>query len=144
MVAHGPSGKTIQYTSRTEWSVSSPASYSKIQDLFTWQWYGVVKNPNSSPEYNFSVAPVKDTGSTASAGAVQVYAENMNNTSKMGSGTNGRVQGYADAIFKVSGSFSATWGVLGIDVDAGKQWHQYAITEVDGWSEVIKYAGEYK
>ncbi|PKQ88723.1 hypothetical protein CXK86_23735 [Paenibacillus sp. BGI2013] len=139
-----PSGKTLQYTSRTEWSFSSPGSHSKIQDLFTWQWYGVVKNPNTSPEYNFSVAPVKDTGSSSSAGAVQVQSESMNNTSKKGSGTNGKIQGYADAIFKVTKSFSATWGVLSVNVDTGQQWHQYAITEVDGWSEVMKFAGEYK
>jgi hypothetical protein len=139
-----PSGKTLQYTTRTEWGFSSLTSNSKIQDLFTWQWYGVVKNPNTSPEYNFSVAPVRDIGSSTSAGAVQVDTERMNNMSKKGSGTNGRVQGYADTIFKVTKAFSASWGVLSVNVDAGQQWHQYAITEVDGWSEVMKFAGEYK
>ncbi|WP_339835888.1 hypothetical protein [Paenibacillus sp. FSL R7-0272] len=139
-----PSGKTLQYTSRTEWSFSSPTSHSKIQDLFTWQWYGVVKNPNTSPEYNFSVAPVRDAGSSTSSGAVQVDTERMNNISKKGSGTNGRVQGYADTIFKVTKAFSASWGVLSINVETGQKWHQYAITEVDGWSEVMKFAGEYK
>ncbi|MBW4081768.1 hypothetical protein [Paenibacillus sp. S150] len=139
-----PSGQVRQITSKTEWSFSSGASYSKLNDVFQWQWYGVVTGSGESSVYNFSVAPLSDSGAGASYGVVTIASESPNHPRKSGTGTNGKVQGYMDVQYQVSGSFSATWGILSIYVNAGAQWHQYAITEVDGWSYVDHYAGTYK
>ncbi len=136
-----PNNTTWNGDAWTEWSFSSPGSYSKLKDLFGWSWKGTV----SGGYLTYGDASIRyDSGTASSYGVVLINTEYLSNSNTNGDGTNKWVQGYTDVLFEVTGSFSASYGILSVSVNTGGQWHQYAIDEVNGWSDVHHYAATYK
>ncbi|SFA51262.1 hypothetical protein SAMN05192569_102932 [Parageobacillus thermantarcticus] len=129
------------YRSTTSWSYVSGASYAKVTDVLRWSFNG---------KSDLTLSYLSDEGASSYAGVVTVDKEYRSNH-KTGYNDDWHVvQGYTDVQFKVSGSFSASFKVLGISVNAGAGWHQYAITEAvrfpttsEGAYGVYYYAGQY-
>ena len=139
------------YTSTVTWTYSSPAGYSKVSDNFTWKfkpdkrWECDKETSTCNWAYYNTVERISDTGSSSGLGVVIVDNENLSNMGwRTTAGLYESIQGYTDVRFKVSGSFSASFLKLSIGVNAGNSWHQYAIQEVDGFSHITSYAGQFK
>jgi hypothetical protein len=131
----------MNYTSTREWSYNYGVSYAKIKDILGWH------HANGSTVIQY----ISDTGATSYAGVVSIDLEYLSNHQSGNNGVGQYVlQGYTDARFKVSGSFTASFGqYLSISVDAGAGWHQYCIAEIllfDGAQNAVGaygYAGQF-
>ncbi|KEO81683.1 hypothetical protein [Tumebacillus flagellatus] len=127
------------YNTWCEWSFSSGVNYSKLKDILNWNY-----NKTSSVSTDTTRA-VSDTGSSASYGVVQIDNESLSNIGSYNAqGVWQYIQGYTDVRFKVTASFSASYMGLGVSGNAGAQWHQYAINEVDGSGTPEHYAATYQ
>lgn len=128
------------YVSTSTWSFTSGGSYTKVSDVFRW-----TLGPDSHMGTSYSTVYYRDdTGSTSYAGVCSIDLEYLSNhINESASSTGNYIVGYTDARFTVSGSFTSTFGTLGISGNVGMGWHQYCITEVSNKGSVRYWAGQF-
>ncbi|KGR83518.1 hypothetical protein CD30_19410 [Ureibacillus massiliensis 4400831 = CIP 108448 = CCUG 49529] len=109
------------YTTRTTWRFVA-GSYASVQDVLRWKFGG---------KSDLTIDYISDEGSASYAGVVTIRnIDKENYKTGYSSEREHILQGYTDAEFAVSGAFSATFGVLSVDVEAGAGWSQFAISEI--------------
>lgn len=118
------------FVSTTDWRFYSSGHYARVNDTSRWSYSG---------KSDLTLSWLSNEGSSSSAGIVLVDREYLSNK-KSGYESSGAhvLQGYTDIIFKTTGSFSATYLGLGLTVNGGATWHQYAITEIVRVKETSK------
>lgn len=122
------------YATNSTWQYLNASGFAKVKDLFTWD----LDFPNMKATYR------SDSGASSYSGIVSIdkeYLSNHQNTTAYGAA--GYIQGYTDTVFKVSSSFAASIPGLSISVSSGAAWHEYSITEINGWGDTYSYAGQF-
>ncbi|MCP1355344.1 hypothetical protein [Aneurinibacillus migulanus] len=118
-----PEYNTIQ-PMRYVWEFKSSISIAKVSTSAD----GYVNTNKSNQKSKYSSSLANATGGASYAGVVRV--DNYNSVldrNYAGPGSTIPCQSWTQANMKVSGSFSANYAGLGISVDAGGGWTQYAI-----------------
>jgi hypothetical protein len=129
------------YTASHEWKYSSGVSYSKIAQVTRFNY----STNGTSKDYNDDTVNItQSSGSEASYGVVQIHSYDNDVIAIASAKGWDWAQAYAQVLFQVTGSFSASYKELSINVDGGAQWTQFAVVEIQGIGAVEGWSAQYK